>query len=329
MQRREFITLLAGMVAWPLAAQAQTQQPAMPVIGYLGSSSPDLYADRLRAFRQGLNETGYVESRNVAIEFRWAEGRFDRMPAMLADLVHRRVAVIVVAGSTPGALAAKTATAAIPIVFSVGGDPIQEGLVVSLNRPGGNLTGVTIMNVELMPKRLELLHAIVPTATIVGLLVNPTSPNIAESETRNAQAASRVLGLQLHVLNASTANEIDMAIATFAQRGAGALLIGGDVFFAGQRKQIVALAARHSIPAIYDRREFAAAGGLISYGTSLLDAHRQVGVYTGRILKGEKPADLPVLQPTKFELVINLKTARTLGLTIPPTLLATADKVIE
>jgi ABC-type uncharacterized transport system substrate-binding protein len=327
MQRREFITLLVGVAAWPLAAQAQ--QLAVPVIGYLGSSSPDLYADRLRAFRQGLNETGYVESRNVAIEFRWAEGHFDRMPAMLADLVRRRVAVIVVAGSTPGALAAKAATAAIPIVFSVGGDPIQEGLVVSLNRPGGNLTGVTVMNVEVMPKRLELLHAIVPTTTIVGLLVNPTSPNIAESETRNAQAASRILGLQLHVLNASTANEIDTALATLAQRGAGALLIGGDVFFAGQREQIVALAARHSIPAIYDRREFAAAGGLMSYGTSLLNAHRQVGVYTGRILKGEKPADLPVLQPTKFELVINLKTARALGLTVPPTLLATADEVIE
>jgi putative ABC transport system substrate-binding protein len=327
-RRREFVTLLCGAAAtWPFAASAQ--QPAMPVIGYLGSASPDLYADRLRAFRQGLNDTGYVEDRNVAIEYRWAEDQFDRLPAMAADLVRRQVAVIAVPGSTPGARAAKAATTTIPIVFAIGSDPVELGLVASLNRPGGNLTGLTNLNVEVLPKRLELLHEVVPKATIVALLVNPTSPNVAESETRNVQAAARTLGLQLHVLSASTNSEIDTAFATLAQRGAGALVIGGDNFLFGQREQIVALAARHSIPVAYDRREFAVAGGLISYGASLLDVHRQVGVYTGRILKGEKPADLPVMQPTKFDLVLNLKTAKALGLVVPLPLLGRADEVIE
>jgi ABC-type uncharacterized transport system substrate-binding protein len=327
-KRREFITLLGGAAAWPVAARAQ-QQAAMPVIGYVGSTSLDQYADRLRAFRQGLNETGHVDGRNVGIEFRWAENRFDRFPAIVADLVRQQVTVIAVAGSTPGARAAQAATATIPIVFAIGSDPVQLGLVASLNRPGGNLTGVTILNVEVMPKRLELLHELVPTATIMALLVNPTSPNVAESEAMNAQAAARALGLQMHVLNASTESEIDTGLAIVSKTKIGGLVIGGDVFLFGRRAQIVALAARHSIPAIYDRREFPAAGGLMSYGASLLDVHRQLGVYTGRILKGERPADLPVVQPTKFELVINLKTAKALGLNVLPTLLARADEVIE
>jgi putative ABC transport system substrate-binding protein len=328
MRRREFITLLGGAAAaWPLAAQSQ--QPAMPVIGFLGSTSADLYADRLRVFRQGLNETGYVEGRNVAIEFRWADGRYDRLPDLVADLVRREVTVIVAAGTTSGTLAAKAATATIPIVFSAGGDPVQLGLVASLNRPGGNLTGMTVWNVEVVPKRLELMCELVPTATNMALLTNPTSPTTAEFETKYAQAASRELGLKLHVLNASTESEIDAALATLDQRGINALLIGSDVFFFDHRGQIVTLAARHSIPTIYDRRECATAGGLISYGASLLDAYRQVGVYVGRILKGERPADLPVMLPTKFELSINLKTAKALGLTVPHSLLSRADELID
>ena len=328
MQRRAFITLFGGAaVAWPLAAHAQ--QPAMPVVGFLGSTSPDLYADRLRLFRQGLNETGYVEGRNVAFEFRWADGRYDRLPDLVADLVHRRVTVIVAAGTTSGALAAKAATATIPIVFSAGGDPVQLGLVASLNRPGGNVTGMTIWNVELMPKRQELIRELVPSATNMALLTNPTNPTSADAETKHAQAAARGLGLKLHVLNASTESEIDAVLATLGQRGINALLIGSDVFFFDHRGQIVALAASHSIPTIYDRREFAAAGGLISYGASILDAYRQVGVYVGRILKGERPADLPVMLPTKFELSINLKTAKTLGLSVPSTLIGRADEVFE
>jgi putative tryptophan/tyrosine transport system substrate-binding protein len=328
-RRREFITLLGGAAAtWPLSARAQ--QATMPVIGYLGGASPELYADRLRVFHQGLNETGYVEQRNVAIEFRWAGNHFDRLPALASDLVRRQVAVIAVPGSTPGARAAKAVTMTIPIVFAIGSDPVELGLVASMNRPGGNLTGVSNLTVELMPKRLELLHEVVPTRPIVALLVNQTSPNVADSESRHLQEASRKLGLQLQVLDASTKSEIDTAFATLASRGAaGALVVGGDAFLFSQREQIVALAAHHSMPAIYDRREYAAAGGLMSYGASLLDVHRQVGVYTGRILKGEKPADLPVLQPTRFELVINVTTAKALGLHVPPTLLARADEVIE
>jgi putative ABC transport system substrate-binding protein len=328
MRRRDFITLGgSAAIAWPLAARAQ--QATVPVIGFLGSTSADLYADRLRVFRQGLNETGYVEGRNVAIEFRWADGHYDRLPDLVADLVRREVTVIVAAGTTSGALAAKAATATIPIVFSTGGDPVQLGLVASLNRPGSNLTGMTLWNMEVVPKRLELMRELVPTATNMALLINPTSPTSAEFETKYAQAASRALGLKLHVLNASTESEIDAALATLGQRGINALLIGSDVFFFDHRGQIVALAARHSIPTTYDRREFATAGGLISYGASILDLYRQVGVYVGRILKGERPANLPVMLPTKFELSINLKTAKALGLTIPSSLLARADEVIE
>jgi putative ABC transport system substrate-binding protein len=326
MKRREFITLIGGAAAWPLAASAQ--RPSIPVIGFLGSTSPDLYADRLHVFLQGLNETGYVEGRNVAIEFRWAEGHYDRLSDLVADLVRRQVTVIVAAGTTSGALAAKAATATIPIVFSTSGDPVQQGLVASLNRPGGNLTGMTLWNMELVPKRLELLHEFVPTATNIALLTNPTSVT-TEAETKYFQTASRTLGLQLHVLKASTESEIDAALATLAQRRFSAILIGSDVFFFDHHKQIVALAARHSIPAIYDRREFATAGGLMSYGASILDLYHQVGIYTGQILKGAKPSDLPVRRPTKLRFVLNLKTVKALGLTVPWPLLARADEVIE
>ena len=289
-RRREFIFTLGGAAAaWPLAARAQ--QPSVPVIGYIGSTSPGPYADRVGVFRQGLNETGFVEGRNVAIEFRWAENEFDRMPALIADLVRQQVAVIAMAGSTSGAAAAKVATTTIPVVFSIAGDPVQLGLVASLNRPGGNLTGMTVWNAELVPKRLELLHELVPTTATVALLVNQTSPIVAETETKYAQAAADRFGVQ--------------------------------------REHLVALAARYSIPAIYDRREYATAGGLMSYGTSILNVHRWLGVYVGRILKGEKPAELPVMLPTKFEMTVNLKTSKALGLTVPPTLLARADEVIE
>jgi putative tryptophan/tyrosine transport system substrate-binding protein len=327
MRRRDFLGVLSSAVAWPIAVRAQ--QARLPVIGYLGISSPDLYAERLRAFRQGLNESGYVEGRNVAIEFCWADDHEDRLPALASDLVRRQVAVIVTGGGTPPALAAKAATAAIPIVFAVGTDPIALGLVASLNRPGGNLTGVTVLNVEVEPKRVELLHVLLPAAVRFAVLVNPANPIVFDSHVTIMQAAAHKLGLQMNVLNASTSSEIDTAFTTLAQRGATALVISGDQFMLSQREQIVALAARHSIPTIYDRREFTKAGGLMSYGASVLDAHRQIGVYTGRILKGEKPGDLPVMQSTKFDLVINLKTANALGLTIPPLLLALADEVIE
>jgi len=328
LRRREFITLLGGAAAaWPLTARAQ--QAAMPVIGYIGSSSPDLYADRLRVFRQGLNENGYVEGRNVAIEFRWAENHFDRLPELVADLVHRPVSVIAIAGSTSGALAAKTATTTIPIVFGTAGDPVELGLVASWNRPGDNLTGVTLWNAELVPKRLELLHELVPTATEIALLVNPTSPTIAETETKYAQTAARARGLQLHILNASTKNEIDAALTILAQRGIAALLVGADSVFFENREHIAALTMHNSIPAMYDRREYARAGALMSYGGSVLDVHYQIGVYVGRILNGEKPADLPVMRPAKYHLIINLKTAKALGLTVPSTLLAFAHEVIE
>jgi ABC-type uncharacterized transport system substrate-binding protein len=328
MKRREFITLLGGAAAaWPLAARAQ--QPAMPVIGFLGSASPDRWAGRMRAFHQGLSETGYAEGRNVAIEYRWAEGQNDRLGPLAAELVGRQVTVIVTPGSTPAALAAKAATTTIPIVFEVASDPVELGLVTSLARPGGNITGVTSLNAEVGPKRLELLHELVPTATVVGLLVNPTNPNLAELTTKNLHAAARSLGLKMHILHASADRDFDTVFATLNQLRAGALVIGTDPFFSSRLEQLATLTARHAVPTVYQFREFTAAGGLMSYGGSLTDTFRAAGVYTGRILKGDKPADLPVQRTTKVELFLNLRTAKVLGLEVPRTLIARADDVIE
>jgi putative tryptophan/tyrosine transport system substrate-binding protein len=326
MNRRDFVTLVGGTaVAGPLAARAQ--QPAMPVVGVLGGTSPDSLGDQLQAFRQGLSEMGYVEGRNVALEYRWAEDHNDRLPMLAADLVRRQVTVIATFGS-PAALAAKAATTTIPIVFQAGVDPVAMGLVASLNRPSGNLTGVTTLGSELGPKRLELLHDLVPMATNIALLVNPTNPD-AEAQSRSAQAAVGTLGLQLHVLRASAERDFDSVFATLLQLRPSALVIGADPFFINRREQIGALALRHAVPAIYQFREFAAAGGLMSYGSSLMDSVRLAGVYTGRILKGEKPADMPVQQATKVELIINLKTAKALGITVPQLLLGRADELIE
>jgi putative ABC transport system substrate-binding protein len=327
MRRREFIAILAGTAAWPLAARAQ--QPGMPVIGFLSSASPDLYGDRLRAFRQGLKEAGYIEGQNVAIEYRWAEGHNDRLPVLAAELVGRQVAMIAAVGGTPSAVAAKEATATIPIVFGVAVDPVELGFVLSLNRPGGNLTGVTNLNVEMAPKRLELLREMMPTATMIAVLVNPTSPSITEPFLRTLQAAAPALGLQLHILHASTDRELDASFAALSQLRADALVIGPDQFFYTRIKQLAALTVTHAVPAISQNRPFAAAGGLMSYGGNETEYYRLVGVYAGKILNGEKPADLPVQQTTKVELIINLKTAKALGLTVPLSLLGRADEVIE
>ena len=327
MRRREFITLVGGAAAtWPLAARAQ--QPTMPVIGFVNAASSKGYERSLSAFLEGLSEAGYVDGHNVVIEYRWAEGRSDRIPAMVADLVHRQVAVIA-ATSTPAALAAKAATTTIPIVFEMGGDPIQLGLVPSLNRPGGNVTGVTQLNVEVAPKRLQLLHEMIPTASVVALLINPGNPSVAEPQLSQMLSAARTLGLELHVLNASTEHDFDEVFAKLSQLRAGGLVIEADPFFISRNDQLAALTVRHAVPAIFQFRAFAAAGGLMSYGGSLTDSYRLAGVYTGRILKGEKPADLPVQQVAKVDLVINMKTAKALGLTVPLPLLGRADEVIE
>jgi putative ABC transport system substrate-binding protein len=324
MRRREFMTLLSGAAAWPLAARAQ--QTAMPVIGFLNSASAGQYGLSAAAFRQGLSEVGYVEGRNVAIEYRWAENNYDRLPGLAADLVRRQVAVI--AANTPAALPAKAATTAVPIVFLTAADPVEAGLVASLNRPGGNLTGFSILNVELGPKRLELLRELVPTLSVVALLINPTHP-AAEAASKDLQAAARSFGFKFHILHASTEQDLDKVFATLVQLGADALLIAADAFFVSRSEQLAALTVRHATPAISLSREFAVAGGLMSYGSSTTDAYRQIGVYVGRILNGEKPVDLPVQQITKVELIINLKTAKTLGLNVPLPLSGRADELIE
>jgi putative ABC transport system substrate-binding protein len=326
MQRRDFITLLGGATAWPIAARGQ--QP-MPVIGVLDGNSPSDATANVAALLQGLHEAGYVEGQNVKLEYLWGEGQNDRLLALAADLVRRRVAAIVAAGGTPSTLAAKAATSTIPIVFVSTTDPVEAGLVGSLNRPGGNLTGMALLILEIGPKRLELLHELVPTATTVALLVNPSSPVLADTESRNVQVAARSIGLQVHLLHATTERELDMVFASWPQLAAGALIIGPDPFFTSRSKKLAELALRHAVPATYWLREFAAAGGLMSYGSSLTDAFRQAGVYAGRILKGEKPAELPVQQSTKIELTINLKTAKALGITVPLSLLGRADEVIE
>ena len=326
MNRRELLLLLGGAATMTRALRAQ--QKAMPVIGLLGLASPGLSTPYVAAFRQGLSETGYIEGQNVAIEYRGAEGHYDRLPALAAELVGRKVDLIVSTGGAPTALAAKSATSTIPIVFRIGADAVELGLVASLARPGGNLTGVSLLADELTPKRLELLSELVPQAGVIALLVNPDNAN-AEPNIASAQEAARAKGVRLTILKAGSASEIDTAFATFVQQQAGALVVSADPFFTSRREQLVALASRHAIPAIYAWREFAGSGGLISYGSSLTAAFRLVGTYAGRILKGEKPADLPVEQPAKFELVINLKTAKSLGLTVPQTILARADEVIE
>ena len=326
MKRREFITLLGGAVAWPVTARAQ--QAAMPVIGFLGGGSPDAFAHVVNAFRQGLYETGFAEGQNVTIEYRWAEGQYDRLPALVADLIRQKSAVIVATGGDVGVRAAKKAATAIPIVFTSGSDPVAAGFVSSLNRPGGNVTGVSLFVSVLEGKKLELLRELVPMAAVIGFLVNPNNPR-ADVDTADMQAAARALGKLLLILKADGEHDFDAVFTNLAQQRVDALVVHTEPFFLSRRDHLVELAARYSIPTIYGLREFAAAGGLISYGTKLSDSYRQVGIYTGKILKGEKPADLPVMQPTKFEFVINLKAAKALGLTVPTSLLVRADEVIE
>ena len=324
MKRREFITLLGSAAVWPLAARAQ--QPAMPVVGFLNGSSAWEGTHFVATFRQGLSEIGYVEGRNVAIDYRWAEGHYDRLPVLAADLIRLQVAVLDC--NTPATIAAKAATTTIPIVFSSGGDPIRLGLVSSLNKPGGNVTGVSFFSAALEAKRLGILRELVPTAAVFAAILNPEFPDF-ETQSKEVQDAARTLGVQVQILRASSERGLDMAFAKVTELQAGGLLVGADPFLYSRRDYIVALAARNAVPAIYEQRENAVTGGLVSYGTNLTEVYRQVGIYTGRILKGEKPGDLPVLQPTKFELVINLKTAKALSLTIPPSVLAIADEVIE
>jgi putative ABC transport system substrate-binding protein len=326
MRRREFITLLGGAAAWPVAARAQGS--AMPVVGYLGPGSAVSDAFRVTAFRQGLSEAGFVEGQNVTVDYRWAEEHYDRLPAMATDLVNRHVAVIV-ATSTPAALAAKAATTTVPIIFETAADPVKLGFVASLNRPGGNVTGVTQLGEEVLPKRLELLHELLPSARVMALLINPADPVLAEPQTRVVLSAARTFGLELHVLGARTERDFDAVFAKLIELRAGGLAIGGSNLFTGHIDQLAALTVRHAVPAIYQRREFAAAGGLMSYGSSIPDTHRIVGLYTGRILKGDNPANLPVQQASKVELYINFKTAKAFGLTVPLPLLGRADEVIE
>jgi putative tryptophan/tyrosine transport system substrate-binding protein len=325
-KRRDFIAFIGGAAAWPLTARAQ--QPGMPVIGFLKAASPRGLPRPLSAFLKGLGETGHVDGQNVAIEYRWAEGQNDRLPAMADELVHRQVAVIA-ATSTPAALAAKAATAAIPIVFETSADPVQLGLVASLSRPGGNVTGVTQLNVEVAPKRLELLHELLPTVRVIALLANPADGALAEAQSRAVLLAARSLGLEVHVLNASTEGDLDGVFAKLIQLRAGGLVISGGALFTGHSEQLAALAARDAVPAVSPWRGFAEAGGLLSYGSDFTDAYRLAGIYTGRILKGDKPADLPVQQATKVELIINLRTAKALGITVPLPLSGRADEVIE
>jgi len=327
MRRREFITLLGGAAAaWPITARAQQ---VMPVIGFLNMQSPEAFAELLRGFRQGLKDTGYVEGENVVIDYRWAENQMDRLPALAAELVRRRVAVIAASGGPDTVFVAKTSTTTIPIVFAVGDDPVKLGLVASLARPGGNLTGINFFVSELAAKRLELLRELLPQTTRVAVLVNPAEATLTEATLRDVEAAARLIGLQIQVLNASTSREIDTVFATIARERPDALFVGTDPFFVSRRVQLAQLTTLHKVPAIYALRQYAEAGGLMSYGASLTDAYRQMGAYAGRLVKGTKPADLPVVQATKFELVVNHQTARMLGLTVPPTLLARADEVIE
>jgi putative ABC transport system substrate-binding protein len=327
MKRRDFITLLGGAVAWPVATNAQ-QSERMPVIGFLSSGSLESDAFRVSAFRQGLSEAGYVEGRNVAFEYRWAEDQYERLPALAAELVRHEVAVIVTMGGNPSAVAAKSATATIPIVFAVGADPIKLGLVASLNRPGGNITGVSFLINTLVAKQFEVLHKTVPKTALIGFLVNPTNPN-ADTDTKNVLAAAGSVGQKMAIVQARTDSELEKVFVTLVQQRAGALVVSADVFFINRRDKLVELSARQKVPTIYALREYVAAGGLMSYGTSITEAYRVVGLYAGQILKGEKPADLPVQQSTKVELLVNLKTAKTLGLTVPPQIVARADEVIE